>query len=133
MKIPDFARLMVEEFKELEWFSKLAFALNKPLELITKALQNRLSFEDNFASEVIELRLDGQYPIILPFKLGRPKHILVTRINSGIVTFAPFVDWTTDGQDVKITDVLGVIPSGTNIVKLTIVIIAGDNLAIGNG
>lgn len=125
MKIPNFSRLVSEDFEDLEWFPQLAYILNRPLEILTKALQGKLTFEDNFHCVVRELRLDGSFPLVLPFKKGLAKHVLVTNVISGTVTTAPFLQWEADGVDIRINGIIGATPSNANPLKITVIIIAG--------
>lgn len=125
MKIPNFARLVNEDFEDLEWFPQLAYILNRPLETLTKALQGKLTFEDNFHCVVREVRLDGSFPIVLPFNKGLAKHVLVTNVLEGTITGAPFLQWEANGLDIAITGIVGATPTGASPIKLSIIIIAG--------
>lgn len=126
MKIPNFARLMIEDFKDLEWFPDLAQALNSPIENITKALQGGLSFEQNMASKTYNIAIDGNFPVSLKYERGKPAHVIVTRVSSGLITGQPFLIWETDGKNLKITDMVGGLPSPENKINMTILVITGE-------
>lgn len=124
MKVPNFERI-TEESLEADDLSPLAEQLNRPISNIVSALQGRLTFGENFAGKIQEFTLDGTFPLSIrnPLPVSPTAIVPLSTNNPAAVESAPWVNWELSGNSIKITSVLGVIPTQTNKLKLKVLIL----------
>ena len=125
MKVPIYRPPQREEIptlpKGLEWTDQLLAARDKALKEHTRALQSRLSFEDNFNAEVRELSLkdDTEVDVHLKTLKGPPLGVLL--IQSALYDYA-HVAWEHADVD-KITVKVKWDSSPTGFVDVTLLIL----------
>lgn len=134
-KVPPLQRLRSEDFQEQnDWIGRLLAPLNTFQERIISSLQGNLTIADNMAAEVKEVRLDGTYPVKLPWgQLSPPKAVVVggIRRNDGSdpwsgVTAAVQAQWQfkSTGQ-LHLTNVVGITPTAAAVYYITLLCYTG--------
>lgn len=130
-RLPPIKRLATEDFSgQRDWIGKLLSPMNQFFESVVDALNNGLSFTDNFSGVVKQISVSGTYPLYFTWgKKVKPVGLWIVQAYeaSGVhttFTSAIFADWeyTTDNQ-VKINSFVGLPTTTTYIV--TVVVITG--------
>lgn len=134
MKLPGYRRIMTEDYsqEQKELIEKLASTLNISFENIYSALNNKLTFADNYAAIIKEVEIsvnaDGtpKQNLTIPVTYeGRTLSVMVgsvqnlTSQNSYPVS-APFVTFIQSGKNVIIQHFTGLQANNTYRVKLII-------------
>jgi hypothetical protein len=133
-RLPSFKRivgdLIQKDYPELR--DVLVVPLNNFMESITRALNNRITFGENFDGQVFTTQDSGQYPIKLNWT--RPTKPIavwlgsVLRSDGAEVTLANAVSlnwfYNQDGQ-IEIIEVLGLSASSADTYDIVIIGVAG--------
>jgi len=132
MKLPNFRRIFSNDFKEeyKELLDGLSGTVNTGIEVLYNALNNNLTFKDNFAATVAEvsIRTDASGTPIggATFRLSNSLKveglIVISAINSGNASIYPtggvFLSFLQSNQTVSITNATGLVPGQTYTVKV---------------
>ncbi len=125
-------RILTESFPDVKWISVLLAPLNQFIEEVNRALNNELTFSENFDGVVKTVTVDGTFP--LKFMWTRSKRPTVAwigycrEVSSNHVALASGIalDWEYSGDGFfKINAVPGLSASATAKYYLTIVALAG--------
>lgn len=113
-KLPQFRRILREDFKDQPWIEKLLLPLNAFMDSMVTALNRGLTFSDNFSSKVHEFRLvedDITYPIKVAWdRKTLPTDMIVTRIvlvSGSNPTAAVQARWEYDGESILVNKFTG--------------------------
>jgi hypothetical protein len=133
-RLPSFRRivgdLIQKDYPELG--DILIVPLNNFMESITRALNNRITFAENFDGQVSSFQDDGQYPVKLAWtRPSKPRAVWigsVLRTDGATVDLANAVSlnwyYNQDGQ-IEIVEVLGLGASSANKYEIVIVGVTG--------
>ena len=130
-KIPAFRKIIIEQFPEVKWISRLAFPLNRFIEEVSRALKNGLTVSENMDGAVKQFTTEGSYPIKLAWtNVNRPKLCIIGKIEKAdgsdpSLTSAVTLDWAFNGQELVINNVMGITPSSSSKFVITIMALAG--------
>lgn len=113
-KLPQFKRIVREDFKDQPWIEKLLQPVNRFMESMVSALNNNLTFKENLIAKVHEFRFiedDITYPLKVswPHK-ALPTDMIVTRtvtVSGNDPTAAVFCRWEYDGDVIKVNKIYG--------------------------
>lgn len=122
MKVASFKRLSRADYQGIpEAFEPFIDSLNDQIEQVTQALQNNLTFEENFNAEVKEITIKDNTPVDLRVKLkGKPRGILLLDRNVEDYTVESFsiIDSETIRVKLSFTDTA---PLGDIKVRLLVI------------
>lgn len=134
MRLPNFKRLNKGDYsaEEQGLVEKLASSINIGIESLYEALNNRLTFKDNFAGTVVEIQVSvdstGKPLQTTQFKLTNTNRVEGTLViaanhatNPSIFPIGyPFVSFSVNGDIVTVRNVQGLQPNQPFIVKLVV-------------
>ena len=131
--IPPLRRISAEDFvDQAEWIGKLIQPLNDHMERVTNALNKGLTLEENTASKIIDVKLDGQMPAKIAWNLrARPKTVIVGAFRradgvSFTITDAVQVQWSFNQKgELQIDTVVGITPTSAIKYILTLEVKTG--------
>jgi len=131
-QIPTLKKILQEAFPELPWMHRLASPINVFIEEVTRALNKRLTFTDNFDGEVREFLDNGEYPVKIAWnRTAKPTACWIGRIrkadgSAAALTAACTLDWYfNESGDIEISNVLGLSSSGTTKYYINIIAVTG--------
>ncbi len=134
-KIPPLQRLGVEDFPEqAAWIGKLLQPVNTSNESVVSALDRRLTLRENLAADIRTVVFETVPTATSPLKVAwtqsnRPESVQVGNVRrmdgaAFTITNAVQVQWEyTDS--LRITNIVGITPSGTTKYLVTLVIFTG--------
>ena len=127
----NFKKILQENLPSYSWLAAIVGPINKGFEDVQRILNSGLTFSQNMSASVNTVTLDGIYPVYVSWPLpAKPvgAWVIVCRELSGVhVTFttAIFLDWTWDGERIKIDGVTGITPTSTAKFNLSFIAITG--------
>lgn len=133
-KLPTIKRITEEVFPSdvKKWLPKLLAPLNQFMEQLTNALNKNLTIRENFAGEILEATLDGEYPLNIAYGLKAPPKVAIlgscveVEGNHSIPLAALYLDWTFSSNGTfQINEVVGLTPSSTAKYRINILILTG--------
>lgn len=132
-QIPPLRRILTEDFSEQsEWIGKLIQPLNEHMEKVVRALDKGLTISENTSGRIIDITLDGAFPLKLAWGLrSRPRTVIVGAVRKAdgtafTLTDAVQVQWQyNQSGELQIDAVTGVTPSATNKYILTLEVKTG--------
>jgi len=132
MRILPPKRLLQEDFPEEKFVQRFSAIYNGLIDLVVKALNNGLTFQDNFDGVVKEVLLDGVYPIKVSWpRNSKPAAVWIGKIRtfSGVpaaLSSAVTLDWSIGtGGEIQIDGVAGITASATAKYYVTIIGVTG--------
>lgn len=131
MKLSNFKRLISTNFEEEDQklIEKLGFSLNDGIDNLYFALNNRLTFEDNFFATVkdIEVTVDstGIPTTRTSILLGNNNPVKGTFVisatnktnSTGYPTSAPFISFSQNGTSLFIDNITGLVANNRYVIK----------------
>jgi hypothetical protein len=123
MKLNPLKRLVDQDYADSPpWFMQFVRVINSFFQDVSAVLQGQLTFQDNFACQVVDLDFAGGSTPKLATTLRTPvRGVVVLSVTGSGVTGAPFVVWRQDADGVLIQQVTG-LTSG-NAYKLRLLLI----------
>jgi len=128
-KLPPVKELKKEDFSDVEWIDKLLWPINRFMSSVYRALNQGLTFTDNFRAQIKEFEFTqaaNTYPLKFAWDIrgASPTDLWVTRVVTlkGAAPNYCFPIWEYDGSSVSIT-FNGL--TDTNKYKIRITAIAG--------
>jgi len=121
MKLPNFRRIIKNDYdpKDQKMIETLSFSLNNGIEVLYQALNQALTFQDNFACTVkefsVEVNADGVPKSKTSFALNGPNKIIGIMVLNAINTKTPtvlptagvFVSFYQEGKTIIINNIKG--------------------------
>lgn len=112
--------------------ARLASPINVFIEEVTRALNKRLTFKDNFDGEVKEFLDNGEYPVKLSWsRTQKPTAVWIGRIRrvdgaAVSLSTAITLDWYYNNSgDIEIENIVGLGSSGTDKYYVNIIAVTG--------
>lgn len=132
-KLPSFKRIVSDTLTEYADLQEPVFnVLNSFMENVNRALNKRLTFAENFDSEVITVTDDGQYPLKISWnRVNKPVALLLGKIErkDGAdvnLAAAVSVEWKfNQSLQIEITDMVGLGASSSDQYILTLIGVTG--------
>lgn len=132
-RIPPLRRILTEDFPDQsEWIGKLIQPINDHMEKVVAALNKGLTVADNMAAKIIDVTVDGSYPLKVAWDLRtRPRTVLVGAVRraDGVpftLANAVQVQWQfNQSGELQIDTVVGITASGTDKYILTLEVKTG--------
>ena len=131
-RLPTLKKILQENFPELPWMNKLATPINVFIEEVTRILNKRLTFSDNFDGEIKEVLVDGNYPLKISWnRNSKPIAVWVGRIRrvdggSNSFSDAVYMDWNyNNSREIQIDDIIGLGASSDDKFYVTIIGVVG--------
>lgn len=133
-KLPSFRRIVEDQIasKYPELREALLSPLNNFMESITRALNKRLTFSDNFDGQVSTYLANGVYPVKIAWtRFEKPIGVWVIAVRrtdgaSASLSNAVSVDWAFNQErQIEIASTLGVTDSASDEYEITIVGVTG--------
>ena len=128
--LPQIRRLMVDDFKnQKEWIRPLFYVLNQFMEATINALNHGLTLNANCAASIVTVNLTtvptASSPVSVPWNLQtQPTAIHIGNIAGATITAAVEIQWTYNAG-LKITNLVGVTPTNTAPITLTLTCFTG--------
>lgn len=119
-KLPPSKRIHLQEIQEAPtWIQRILITVNSFMQNVWEALNNGLTFQDNFDAKIVETSFTGGDTLVVQNPLNRPiVTILVAKITGGALTGGVTPVWQEIGQKVEITDITGLTAGQTYNVRL---------------
>lgn len=122
-------KLTLEDFPDQQsWLGKLLSPLNDFFSQVYQGWNNGLSIEDNLHQELREVKIvldANSFPMKIKAKFNvYPKAVTVVHCvdsTGGAPTTAPWVSWSYSNGQINITNVTGLTPGKTYILKFHII------------
>jgi hypothetical protein len=131
-RLSSIKRILTESFPEVKWIGTLLAPINQFIEEVNRALNNELTFADNFDGMVKTITADGTYPVKFQWTrksrpvvawIGYIREIDGEHTNLGA---AVSLDWEYTGDGTfKINALPGLSASAADKFYVTIVAMAG--------
>jgi len=99
-KFGNLRKLTTEDFNGQEWAQKLIVPFNMLIDAIQAALNRALTLGENMSAKLVEVEIDGTYPVKLAWDLpAKPVSVLVGDVYRSdgtdmTLTEAVFVQWS---------------------------------------
>lgn len=113
-KLPQFKRIVREDFKDQPWIEKLLQPLNRFMESVVSALNKQLTFKENMAAQVHEFDFTEDnitYPLKVAWGLKTlPTDMIVTRVvvaDGSNPSAAVWPLWSYDGTSINVSKFYG--------------------------
>lgn len=132
-RLPTFKRILGDalgKFEELR--EPLVVPLNSFLENVTRALNNRLTFAENFDGQLMQFVADGQYPVKLSWnRTSKPTAVWIGQVSrvdgaAAALSAGLILDWSfNQSGQIEIANIPGLSASSTDQFNITIIGVTG--------
>ena len=120
-KLPPYRSLFDQDLTGMpEWFRPLLVAFNGFCQAISVALARNLTLQDNFASQFVDLKVQGGVKTLIATTLQNPvKLLLVVQISGdAAITGGVTAVWQQVGQTIEISQITGLTAGGNYNLRL---------------
>lgn len=133
-KLPSFRRIVEDQIanKYPELREALLSPLNNFMESVTRSLNKRLTFEDNFDAQVSSYVANGSYPVRIKWtRFSKPIGVWIVSAQrtdglSASLSSAIYLDWTFNQENqIEIASTVGLGDSSSDEFLVTVIGVSG--------
>lgn len=121
-KLPSLKRLQTEDIQNApNWIQRILITINSFFQNVFAALDNGLTFEENFDAKVVEISIIGGETVTVASPFSRPvEGILLLQVSGDGITGGVTPLWRQIEQDIEITGLTGVTSGNLYTAKLLV-------------